>query len=100
VVHPVPLDLQKPVTPTVTRVTARHKGAVLSLRPRSSNTPFVAAWQVSVDGGRTWHSYPGRDTSIVLTNLRGASAYLIRVRAMNGNGLSPVSRAIRITTLR
>jgi subtilase family serine protease len=100
VVHPVPLDLQKPVTPTVTRVTARHKGAVLSLRPRSSNTPFVAAWQVSVDGGRTWHSYPGRDTSIVLTNLRGASAYLIRVRARNGNGLSPVSRAIRITTLR
>jgi subtilase family serine protease len=100
VVHPVPLGLQKPVTPTVTRVLARHKGAVLSLRPRSSSTPFVAAWQVSIDGGRTWHSYPGRDTSIVLTNLKGASTYLIRVRARNGNGLSPVSRVIRITTLR
>lgn len=100
VVHPVPLGRLKPLTPELSAVASRHKGAVLTLRPRGANTPFVIAVQVSLDGGRTWHSYPGNASSIVLTNLKGASTYLVRVRARNANGLSPISHAIRVTTLR
>jgi hypothetical protein len=100
VIHAVPLALMKPLTPTVTGVTPRVKGAVISLRARSANTPFVVAIQVSIDGGRTWHSYPANSTSIVLTNLKAANGYLVIVRARNGNGFSPISRAIRFRTLR
>ena len=99
-VHPVPLALQKPATPSITHVSARHRGAVLNLKSRAAGTPFVVALQASLDGGRTWHSFPGRSTSIVLKNLKGATVYLVRVRAKNANGLSPVSRAIRVMTLR
>ena len=99
-VHSVPLARQKPATPAVTNVTARPMGVVLSLKSRGANTPFVVAVQVSLDGGKTWHSYRGNATSIVLTNLKGANTYFLRVRARNANGFSPASRAIRVTTLR
>ncbi len=99
-VHPVPLALQKPAVPVTSGVSARSKGAIITLRPRGANAPFVVAIQVSIDGGQTWHSYPGNATHIVLTNLKGTSTYLIQLRARNGNGYSPVSRAIRVTTLR
>ena len=100
VVHPQPLTQQVPVTPTVVGVTPHHRGAILTLRARAGDTPFVVAIQVSLDGGRTWHSYPAGATTINLTDLRGSATYSIRVRARNGNGFSPVSPAIRVTTLR
>ncbi|MDH2902501.1 MAG: protease pro-enzyme activation domain-containing protein [Actinomycetota bacterium] len=99
VVHPVPLNRLAPVTPVVTGVSPRHRGAVITLKPHAANTPFVVAVQISLDGGQNWHSYPGRATSIVLTNLKGASTYLVRVRARNAIGYSPISRALRFTTL-
>ncbi len=99
VVHPVPLNRLAPVTPAVTGVSPRHRGAVITLRPHAANTPFVVAVQISLDGGQNWHSYPGRATSIVLTNLKGASTYLMRVRARNAIGYSPISRVLRFTTL-
>ena len=98
--HPLPLARQKPIEPRITRVTARSKGAVVSVAPRRPSNPFVEALQVSLDGGRTWHSYPGRSTSIVLTDLKSRTVYVIRLRAKNGNGYSPVSHAVRVTTLR
>jgi hypothetical protein len=98
--HPLPLSKQLPLAPTITHVTARSQGAVLSVAPHRANTPFVVALQVSVDGGRTWHSYPGTATTIVLTQLTARTKYVVHVRAKNGNGYSTQSHAIHLTTLR
>ena len=100
VFHPVPLAQQKPLTPTITRVTARSRGALISVAAHKSTSPFVVALQISLDGGRTWHSYPGRATSLVLRNLKARTKYAIRVRAKNANGYSPVARVVHVTTLR
>jgi hypothetical protein len=100
VFHPVPLAQQKPLTPTIIRVTPRSKGALISIAAHKSTSPFVVALQISLDGGRTWHSYPGRATSLVLRNLKSRTKYAIRVRARNANGYSPVARVVHVTTLR
>ncbi|MBW4029873.1 MAG: hypothetical protein HIU57_04240 [Acidobacteria bacterium] len=100
VVHPLPLSQQKPLTPRITAVAARSHQIILSVAPRAANTPFVQALQVSIDGGATWHSYPAHSTRIVVMNLQGATAYVLRVRAANSNGYSPVSPPIRATALR
>jgi subtilase family serine protease len=100
VFHPVPLAQQKPLTPAITSVTARSGGALISIAAHKSTSPFVVALQVSLDGGRTWHSYPGRATSLVLRNLKARTKYAIRVRAKNANGYSPVARVVHVTTLR
>ena len=97
--HPLPLARQKPLAPTITHVVARAQGAVISVAAHRAMTPFVEALQVTFDGGRTWHSYPGRSTRIVVAHLKGRTIYVIRLRARNANGYSPVSHAIRITTL-
>ena len=100
VVHAVPLNEQKPLTPRITRVAARSKGVVLSIGARAARTPFVVALQVSVDGGLTWHSYPASSATITLVNLKGRVTYSLLVRARNANGYSPVSAPIRVATLR
>ena len=97
--HPQPLSEQTPLTPSVTRVVTRATGAVITVAPHRSTAPFVEALQVSSDGERTWHSYPGNATSLLLTNLTKSTVYVIRLRAKNGIGYSPVSSAIRFTTL-
>ena len=99
VVHPTPLNQQKPDRPVVTRVRANRTSVVLSLAPHRAHTPFVEAWQVSVDDRRTWHSYPGNATVINVMNLHRATTYLIQLRATNGNGTSPNTAPIRVTTL-
>jgi len=99
VVHPMPLSQQKPLTPRVTAVAARSKAIILTIAPHGANTPFVQALQVSVDGGTTWHSYPAHSTTITVTNLKGATKYVLYVRAVNSNGYSPPSPPIRATAL-
>ncbi len=99
VVHPMPLSQQKPLTPRVTAVAARSKAIILTIAPRGANTPFVQALQVSVDGGATWHSYPAHSTTITVANLKGATKYVLYVRAVNSNGYSPSSPPIRATAL-
>ena len=99
VVHPMPLSQQKPLTPRVTAVAARSKEIILTIAPRGANTPFVQALQVSIDGGTTWHSYPAHSTTITVTNLKGATKYVLYVRAVNSNGYSPSSPPIRATAL-
>lgn len=99
-IHTVPLEQQKPLTPRVTRVVARSRGAVLTVAAHAAHTPFVVALQVSADGGVTWHSYPSLSTTITVSNLRGSATYDLLVRARNSNGYSPVSAPLRITTLR
>jgi subtilase family serine protease len=98
--HPLPLTLEKPVAPNVTGVAARHRAALITVAPRRSDAPFVVALQVSIDGGVTWRSYPGRTTSIVISGLKGRTTYVVRLRARNANGVSPLSHAFRVTTLR
>ena len=95
----LPLTRKKPSTPTVTRVEARHRAALIVVAPRAASSPFVVAIQVSVDGGRTWHSYPGRATSILVADLKGRTTYVLRLRARNANGVSASSRSFRVTTL-
>jgi kumamolisin len=99
-IHAIPLTRQKPVAPTITHVVARSKGAVISVAPQRPHTPFVVALQLSVDGGRAWHSFPARARSIVVSNLKGLTTYVLHLRAHNVNGYSPVSPPIRIRTLR
>jgi len=100
VIHTLPLSQQKPLTPRITNVAARSKGAVISLAAHQPRTPFVVSLQVSSDGGVTWHSYPSQSTTIAVANLKGSIAYVLLVRAKNANGYSPVSAPIRVTTLR
>ncbi len=95
----LPLARKKPSTPTVTSVVPRHRAALIVVAPRTASSPFVVALQVSVDGGRTWHSYPGRATSILVADLKGRTTYVLRLRARNANGVSATSRSYRVTTL-
>lgn len=99
-VHPLPLSLKKPLTPHITGVAPHPQEIVLSVAAHQANTPFVQALQVSVDGGRTWHSYPAQSTRIVVMNLHARTSYIVYVRTVNSNGYSPVSAPIRTTTLR
>lgn len=100
VFHALPRARQKPLTPTVRQVQGRSQSVVISLALRRANSPFVVALQVSLDSGRTWHSYPGRSTSVVVAHLKGQSTYVVHVRARNSNGYSALSHAFRVTTLR
>ena len=95
----LPLTRQVPATPQVTRVLARHRGALVEVASSHAGTPFVVALQVSVDGGASWHSYPAHVTAILVNGLKGRTTYVLRLRARNANGVSPVTRAFRVTTL-
>ncbi|HEY5304344.1 MAG TPA: protease pro-enzyme activation domain-containing protein [Acidimicrobiales bacterium] len=97
--HALPLSEQIPLTPRVTHVAAQSHGVVISIAAHRANTPFIVAIQVSVDGDRTWHSFPGSLTRLDLVNLQSGTTYVIRVRTKNANGVSPVTPAIRLTTL-
>ena len=95
----LPLTRQVPATPQVTRVLARHRGALVEVASSHAGTPFVVALQVSVDGGASWHSYPAHVTAILVNGLKGRTTYVLRLRARNANGVSPVTRAFRVTSL-
>ncbi len=97
--HSLPLSEQIPLTPRVTHVAAQSHGVVISIAAHRANTPFIVAIQVSDDGDRTWHSFPGGQTRLDLVNLQSATSYVIRLRTKNANGVSPVTPAIRLTTL-
>ena len=99
-VRVIPLSQQVPLTPVITSAVARSQSIVVTVRAHRANTPFVVALQVSVDGGRTWHSYPARDTRLVIGHLKGRTAYVVHLRAKNGVGTSPSARSARLITLR
>jgi subtilase family serine protease len=96
--HPQPLSELAPLTPVVSHVVARPTAVVITVAAHHSTQPFIEALQVSSDADHTWHSFPGGSTSLVLGNLTKSTTYVIRLRAKNSNGYSPVSRAIRFTT--
>lgn len=98
-VHPEPLAQLAPLAPVITHVVARATSVVINVAAHRSTQPFIEAIQVSSDADHTWHSFPGNSTSLVLTNLAKSTTYVIRLRAKNSNGYSPVSRAIRFATL-
>ena len=52
-----------------------------------------------MDGGASWHSDPAHVTAILVNGLKGRTTYVLRLRARNANGVSPVTRAFRVTTL-
>lgn len=93
----LPLALQPPAAPKVTRLVAGTRGFTLDVAARASVSAPVSSYQISVNSGQSWASFSAQSRQVTVHNLVAGHRYQVVVRAVNVNGFSTVARAGFVT---
>ncbi len=89
-----------PFAPTDLTATAADVGAVVSFTAPAANSTPITGYQYSLNGGAWSDTTPATTASpLVVTGLKSATAYAIRVRAVDARGPGAASAAVTVTTL-
>jgi large repetitive protein len=96
------IGVPTPLAPTHLHVTAGDNSAVVSFTvPARSGTSAITGYEVSTDGGATWHPLAttgsGSTRTATLTDLSNGTRYPLQVRAVNDSGSGAASSTADVT---
>ena len=90
-----------PGAPTITSITRGTGTATINFTaPTSDGGQAITNYQYSIDGGTNWLTLSPADTTtpLVISGLNDATAYPIRIRAVNSIGGGTQSNSVNATT--
>ncbi len=92
----------KPNPPTITSVVTRYTTLrIYFTAPTDNGGAPITTYQVTTNGGVTWHVRATGTTSspIIVTGLARKHTYRVAIRAVNVMGVSRASAVLKVTTL-
>lgn len=95
---PLPLSLLVPVAPKIVKVAPGTTTVTIRLASHSATTPPVTAYQVTVNGGKSWLTFPA-GTVLTLRHLNAHTSYALVIRGVNANGVGARTTPARVATL-
>ena len=87
--------LNTPAAPTISSVTAANGSLTVAFTPGANNGSPITNYKYSIDGTNYFALNPASTTSpFVISGLTNGTNYSVTIKAVNGDGDSPVSNAV------
>jgi alpha-tubulin suppressor-like RCC1 family protein len=89
-----------PAAPTITTITPSAGALSIAFTPPNTGGSAITSYQYSLDGGSTWvvPAKAIKASPIKVTGLPNATAYQVKIRAVNSKGTGSVSDAVSAST--
>lgn len=87
-----------PAAPTLSAATGGPGSVTITFKAGVTGGAPIIKYQVSLDNGVTWSDLPTLTSPTTITGLGYATAYVVKVRAVNSSGAGVASAAKSVTT--